>query len=421
MSRFCAAVISLSQATGCPRERIEEYVDAGLLDRAELSDADAMAVRLIESLEQAGVPISALSQAAKRGELSFAFARNMMAFPVLMTGETYGQLISRLGVDADLASEAFVAARLPRFDPDKLAREDEARFLGNVAAAHTAGVSRKSMTRYLRVLSQSLRRIVEAQRDLFQIEVEEPLLARNLPIGPFFEAVAIRRRTLQQIGMDATQALLFRVMENIVFENIATRFQSVFASGQIAQEHLRAVAFVDLTDFTDYARRNGDTAGVELASRLDETVHEVVWHNSGRIVKSLGDGVLLLFENPFDALPSLIEIRARVRTWELLPVHFGVAAGRVIIRDGDVFGTTVNRASRLLKQANPWQILADENIRDIPAEVSGTWIEDRIDPVKGMEMTSGYRWAEMTQTDAVVAENVVSATSAGSAVVHAGS
>lgn len=393
-------VSELSRVTGCPAERIRVYAEAELFGKRAPDIRDAMAVRLIDSLEAAGIELARLSDAIRHGHLTFDFTRSMVAFPVLMSGETYGDVIERLGVEEELARETFIAARLPRFDADKLARQDETRFLASVAEGKNGGLSPKAMTRYLRVVSQSLRRIVEAQTELFYTEIEEPLLRLNLPPGEHLRTVASRRRPLQKVGLDSTEALLLRIMESVVFESVATRLQNAFADERTAQRHVRAVAFADLTGFTDFTKTHGDTAGAELAGEFDELAHEAVWSTSGRIVKTLGDGVLLLYGEPEEALPSLVKIRDLVSRWNRLPVHFGLAAGQVIVRDGDIFGTTVNRASHLSELSASWQILADEDIRNLPTGVPGNWVAVPVKSDNIIGADHGFRWQQPGENEA---------------------
>ena len=51
---------------------------------------------------------------------------------------------------------------------------------------------------------------------------------------------------------------------------------------------------------------------------------------------------------------------ADVEAAGLPPAHAGIAAGLVVVRDGDVYGQTVNLAARLAGQAGPGQVVVDE-------------------------------------------------------------
>ncbi|MFI7701150.1 adenylate/guanylate cyclase domain-containing protein [Nonomuraea sp. NPDC049480] len=82
--------------------------------------------------------------------------------------------------------------------------------------------------------------------------------------------------------------------------------------------------------------------------------------SGGRVIKTLGDSVLFVAEKSHVAAEialRLIELHARAKG--LPELRVGLASGPVIWRMGDVFGTTVNLASRLTALALPGTILAD--------------------------------------------------------------
>ena len=90
----------------------------------------------------------------------------------------------------------------------------------------------------------------------------------------------------------------------------------------------------------------------------------------GRVVKLLGDGVLLRFPDPTTAVRAVHDLMREIATAGLPPAHAGVAAGRIVTRDGDIFGRTVNLASRIAAQAEAGQLLADEGVvAAVPADV----------------------------------------------------
>jgi adenylate cyclase len=124
-----------------------------------------------------------------------------------------------------------------------------------------------------------------------------------------------------------------------------------------------AIAFLDLTGYTALTEERGDEAGADLADRLATLVHEAAQPHGGHPVKWLGDGVMFYFSEPRAAVltgldlveqtPATVDVRARV----------GVNAGRVIFRDGDYFGRTVNVASRIADYARPGEVLVSDEVK----------------------------------------------------------
>ena len=75
-------------------------------------------------------------------------------------------------------------------------------------------------------------------------------------------------------------------------------------------------------------------------------------------MKWLGDGVMLHFPDPAEAVAAALEAVERLPAAGLPPAHVGVAAGPVVVQGGDYFGRTVNLAARLAARAQAGQVLA---------------------------------------------------------------
>jgi class 3 adenylate cyclase len=108
-----------------------------------------------------------------------------------------------------------------------------------------------------------------------------------------------------------------------------------------------AVAFVDLTGFTALAREQGDRIAADVALQLAELAGRVSQARPGRVVKLLGDGVLLHFADIVTAVEASSDLLDQLEGMALPPGHVGVAEGPIIARDGDIFGRTVNLAARI--------------------------------------------------------------------------
>lgn len=125
-----------------------------------------------------------------------------------------------------------------------------------------------------------------------------------------------------------------------------------------------AVAVVDMSGYTALSARDESQAILQGAA-LTRACEQVAAEHGGRRVKGLGDAALLVFAHPARAAAALPVIHRRfaemVRTLGVdpLPLHSGLHYGEVVqAADGDVFGQTVNIASRLVNAAQPGQILA---------------------------------------------------------------
>jgi adenylate cyclase len=102
-----------------------------------------------------------------------------------------------------------------------------------------------------------------------------------------------------------------------------------------------AVAFVDLTGYTELTAAAGDEHAARSATSLHSLALEAARPHAGRVVKLLGDGVILRYHSMRDAAESVYALMAEIARSGLPPAHAGIATGPIVSRDGDVYGHTV--------------------------------------------------------------------------------
>ena len=130
----------------------------------------------------------------------------------------------------------------------------------------------------------------------------------------------------------------------------------------------RCFAFVDLCGFTDFVDVHGDEAAVEELSALRANVRDVASRCGIRVDKWLGDGVMLVGVESEPVVRAVLSIEQRVRKGSRLPLRVGVAAGDVLILEGDDYlGRAVNLAARLCDLAGPHEVLAAAGTVDVPS------------------------------------------------------
>jgi adenylate cyclase len=123
---------------------------------------------------------------------------------------------------------------------------------------------------------------------------------------------------------------------------------------------VRAVGFADLVSFTQLVRRLSERELATMVQHFEVLTSDVVASHGGRVVKTMGDEVLFAAAPGPPAAAIALEIAETLAADDLLPdVRVGMATGRVVGRLGDIFGTTVNRASRLTALAQPGTVLVD--------------------------------------------------------------
>lgn len=134
----------------------------------------------------------------------------------------------------------------------------------------------------------------------------------------------------------------------------------------------RAVGFADLVNFTSLVQRMNERELATMVERFEVLATDIVTAHGGRVVKTVGDEVMFLTIEAAPAAAIGLDLVEAMAEDDLVPdARVGMAYGSVINRLGDVFGTTVNRASRLTAAAPPGGVLVDDAMAKLVAPVSG--------------------------------------------------
>jgi class 3 adenylate cyclase len=140
---------------------------------------------------------------------------------------------------------------------------------------------------------------------------------------------------------------------------------------------LATVLFEDIVESTRRAADVGDSSWRGLLDAHGAVVEEAVHRYGGRVVKTLGDGTLAIFDGPARAIRSAVAIRAGVR--ELgLDVRAGLHTGELEQMNGDVGGIAVHIGARVAAASDPGEVLVSRTVTDLVAG-SGLVFSDRGD------------------------------------------
>jgi TolB-like protein/class 3 adenylate cyclase len=136
----------------------------------------------------------------------------------------------------------------------------------------------------------------------------------------------------------------------------------------------RRLAAIMAVDVVGYSRlmgidEEGTLAGLKAIRR--ELSDPKIAEHRGRIVKTIGDGLLVEFASVVDAVRCAVEVQqemagrnADVPVDKRIVFRFGIHQGDIIIDDGDIFGDGVNLAARLEGLAKPGGICVSRVVRD---------------------------------------------------------
>ncbi|MDH2415077.1 adenylate/guanylate cyclase domain-containing protein [Nocardioides sp. CER19] len=121
------------------------------------------------------------------------------------------------------------------------------------------------------------------------------------------------------------------------------------------------VGFADIVSFTALSNTLTQEKIGDLVELFESRCADVIAVQQGRVIKSLGDSVLFVNDDPiraYDTAEGIINVIGRDP--RMPDVRLGLATGSVVTRLGDVFGPPVNMAARLTAVARRNRIIVDE-------------------------------------------------------------
>ena len=135
-------------------------------------------------------------------------------------------------------------------------------------------------------------------------------------------------------------------------------------AGHTARSTEGTVVFTDIVGFTEFTALRGDDEAVALLSKQERLVRSVL-PAKARIVKELGDGLLLWFEDACEAVNTTLRLQQLYEEETAdsdmpLWVRAGVHSGRQTYRGDDLIGHDVNVASRVADVAGPAEVLISD-------------------------------------------------------------
>ncbi|GAB2976069.1 adenylate/guanylate cyclase domain-containing protein [Amycolatopsis acidiphila] len=221
-------------------------------------------------------------------------------------------------------------------------------------------------TSVTRALGQHLSRLAE-----WQVSMLWTLITENEELGRDDRQVALL--------VERLVPELQRVQDFVWRRHLAAFAGRALASPEEDLEARTEVAgFVDMVGYTRLTRRIGEAELSGILERFEALATEVVAEHRGRIVKMIGDEVLFVADSPVDAAEIALSLTERTSADPELPeVRAGLAAGRILSRFGDVYGSVVNLAARLTSIARPGTILVDRELARDLASARGYSVRPR--------------------------------------------
>ncbi|MTD52655.1 adenylate/guanylate cyclase domain-containing protein [Amycolatopsis pithecellobii] len=169
-------------------------------------------------------------------------------------------------------------------------------------------------------------------------------------------------------------------VQNFVWRRHLTAFagRALTSTEENPDARTEVAGFVDMVGYTRLTRRIGEAQLSAILDRFEALATEVVADHHGRIVKMIGDEVLFVADSPSDAAEIALALTEQASADPAAPdVRAGMAAGRILSRFGDVYGSVVNLAARLTSVAHPGTILVDRELARELATARGYSVRPR--------------------------------------------
>jgi class 3 adenylate cyclase len=126
----------------------------------------------------------------------------------------------------------------------------------------------------------------------------------------------------------------------------------------------QTILFTDLESSTELTRSLGDEQAQEVLHGHNNAVRKALVAHDGAEVKHTGDGIMASFPSAVSAVTAALEIQRDLHGGEVR-VRIGLNAGEPIAEDGDLFGLSVIKASRIADRADPGQVLASNVVKEL--------------------------------------------------------
>lgn len=309
-------------------------------------------------LESQGVPHDEIEKARRHGTLELlALERTILLDP---TEFDVDETAARAGIDPKMLRRLWRALGFPDPRPgDKVFTQGDVEMLQTVASFIRDGtLSEDLVLQMARVIGSSLARIAVAQVEASQLRKETP----EPDLSPE-ESEALEAREVERSAQ--LVPMLSSVLDAVWRRHLAVAVGRRSARGEDPDAHEIAVGFADLEGFTALSQQLPEDELAELVDRFESIAYDVVSSREGRVVKMIGDEVMFMADDVAEGAEIALRLAEAYAADEALAdVRVGLASGRVLELEGDLYGPAVNLASRMVSLAYPGTVLVSQEVVD---------------------------------------------------------
>ena len=367
------SVAEIAAEAGCPEDRVRWLVGIDLLtpdSDGRFSFGDVLTSKMVSALlDSGGLPAETIERAVAGGFLSFQRTDEYLPYqPGPRSERTFAQFQASAGPGAEVLPAVFEVLGLPKPDPDSPIHVDEEALFERFLQVWRQAPDEDAPIRAARLLAQGARAAMLGWTDLVDEQIAEPVRQRLFrgELEEFPDDVRVTFMRSTNLVPEMFTWLSSRYLEHRSVNGIVEGFERFLASKGLAPppapQRPPAIVFVDLSGFTALTRERGDESAVRAASSLQREADAAATRHGGRLVKLLGDGAMLRLADAAVGVSTALELVETMSGEGILSSHAGVHTGPVIERDLDVYGQTVNVASRIADAAGPGEVMASEAV-----------------------------------------------------------
>jgi len=331
--------------------------------RGRWTRAAAAHARIVARLREQGQSLDDIKRAGEDGRLAFGYVEEL--FPARDRRYDLQQAARETGLEGALIERLWRSMGFPTWMLDHLGDEDlEA--LRYMAAVLEAGFPLVAFLQVLHVYGQALRQVADAEARLFRIYVHEPLIKDGVPSTQMSEEMG---ELISELLPQTTPLMVYLhrsfLRHSVEQDVIANMWSDLDSEGEELGQLRVAIVFADLVGFVRFTEEEGEQEALDLVESFVTSVEQSL-PGSARVVKNIGDGVMIVGTDPVTLTDWAIgfqegfERRSRPR----IGIHFG----RTVYRDGDYFGGNVNLASRVVARAHAGEVLVTDTVAEAAAD-----------------------------------------------------
>jgi len=294
------------------------------------------------------------------------FTRELLETAILgeVPGLTSSDVAAAAGVPVEQARRLWRALGFPDAGEQAAFTSADLDALRTLVGVVEAGaIDFDTGVRLTRALGQTMARLADWQVDTLSARVEQ-LESGDEATG---SRIGSALRIAEQVGVPFEKLMVYSWRRHLAAA--VGRVEVLGAADEDLHTTQITVGFADLVSFTALSNEMDEDRLADMVEIFESRCTDVVAARHGRVIKTLGDSVLFVSEDPVRAMEIALSIVDVIGNDSRLPdVRVGLATGSAIMRLGDVFGPPVNMAARLTGVARRNRVITDRVTADLLPE-----------------------------------------------------